>query len=57
LVLASVPFVLCLTIAWLDKSWFDPMLSDPIGRAILAGCSLTWLIATLWAHQIAKADL
>jgi tight adherence protein B len=56
-VLASVPFVLCVTIAWLDRSWFDPMLSDPIGRAILAGCSLTWLTATLWAHQIAKADL
>lgn len=57
LVLASIPFVLCIMIAWLDRSWFDPMLNHPMGRGILLACALAWLIATLWAHQIAKADL
>ncbi|MGB3052206.1 MAG: type II secretion system F family protein [Polyangiales bacterium] len=57
LVLASVPFLLCTMIAWLDRSWFDPMLNKQIGRAILAACALVWTFATVWAHHIAKADL
>jgi len=57
LVLASVPFVLCVIIAWLDRSWFDPMLNHQIGKAILAACSVVWTFATLWAHHIAKVDL
>ncbi|MGB8332659.1 MAG: type II secretion system F family protein [Polyangiales bacterium] len=57
LVLASVPFVLCVIIAWLDRSWFDPMLSHQIGKAILAGCALVWVLASVWAYQIVKADL
>lgn len=57
LVLASVPFVLCIIIAWLDRSWFDPMLNHQLGKAILTGCSLVWTFASLWAHQITKADL
>lgn len=57
LVLASVPFVLCVIIAWLDRAWFDPMLNHQLGRLILAACAVAWLFATLWAHHIAKADL
>ena len=57
LVLASVPFVLCVIIAWLDRSWFDPMLSHPVGQAILGACAVVWTFAALWAHHIAKADL
>ena len=57
LVLASVPFVLCVIIAWLDRSWFDPMLIHAIGRAILGACALVWAFATFWAHHIARADL
>lgn len=57
LVLASVPFLLCIMIAWLDRSWFDPMLNQQVGRAILGACALVWTFATSWAHQIAKADL
>ena len=57
LVLASVPFVLCVIIAWLDRAWFDPMLNHQLGRSILATCAVVWLIAALWAHHIAKADL
>ena len=57
LVLASVPFVLCVIIAWLDRSWFDPMLNHQIGQAILAACSVVWTFATLWAHHIAKVEL
>lgn len=57
MVLASVPFVLCVLIAWLDRAWFDPMLNDPIGKAMLLGCAGVWTFATLWAHHIAKADL
>ena len=57
LVLASVPFLLCIMIAWLDRSWFDPMLNQQIGQAILAACALTWTFATVWAYHIAKADL
>lgn len=57
LVLASVPFVLCVIIAWLDRSWFDPMLNHQVGRAILAVCALVWCGASFWAHHIAKADL
>ena len=56
-VLASVPFVLCVIIAWLDRAWFDPMLNHHIGQTILAACAMAWLAATLWAHHIAKADL
>jgi len=57
LVLACVPFVLCIIIAWLDRSWFDPMLNHQIGKAILLACSLAWIVASLWAYQIVKADL
>jgi len=57
LVLASVPFLLCVMIAWLDRSWFDPMLTQQIGQGILAACALVWTFATVWAHHIAKADL
>jgi tight adherence protein B len=57
LVLASVPFVLCVTIAWLDRSWFDPMLKHHVGRAILGACVVVWGFAVLWAHHIARADL
>jgi tight adherence protein B len=57
LVLASVPFVLCVIIAWLDRSWFDPMLNHQVGKAILGACSVVWTFATLWAHHIAKVDL
>jgi tight adherence protein B len=56
-VLASVPFILCVIIAWLDRAWFDPMLNHHIGQMILAACGTAWLVATLWAHHIAKADL
>jgi len=57
LVLASVPFVLCVVIAWLDRSWFDPMLHHSHGRAILAGCALAWATAGIWAHHIMRAEL
>jgi tight adherence protein B len=56
-VLASVPFVLCVIIAWLDRAWFDPMLNHQIGRATLGACAAVWLFAALWAHHIARADL
>jgi len=56
-VLASVPFVLCVIIAWLDRAWFDPMLNHQIGRSILGACAVVWLFAALWAHHIARADL
>jgi tight adherence protein B len=56
-VLASVPFVLCIVIASLNASWFDPMLNHRIGQAILVACALAWTIASVWAHQIVKADL
>ncbi|MBW2685729.1 MAG: type II secretion system F family protein [Deltaproteobacteria bacterium] len=57
LVLAAMPFVLCVIIAWLDRSWFDPMLHHQIGKAILVACGVVWAFATMWAHHIAKADL
>jgi tight adherence protein B len=56
-VLAAVPFLLCIIIGWLDRTWFDPMLSHSYGRAILVGCTLSWLVAVLWAHYIVQADL
>jgi tight adherence protein B len=57
LVLALVPFVLCLVIAWLDRSWFDPMLNHPYGRGILAACASAWTVATVWAHHIVGTEL
>ena len=57
LVLASMPFLLCVMIAWLNRAWFEPMLTQQVGQAILAACALVWTFATFWAHQIAKADL
>lgn len=57
LVLAAIPFLLCFIIAWLDPTWFDPMLDSDIGRIVLSGCVLTWSIAALWAHHIVGAEL
>lgn len=57
LVLALVPFLLCLVIAWLDRSWFDPMLHHPYGRGVLAACGITWTCATVWAHHIVGTEL
>lgn len=57
LVLALAPFVLCIVITWLDRSWFDPMLHHPHGRGILAGCALAWTVATVWAHHIVGTEL
>jgi tight adherence protein B len=56
-VLAAVPFVLCVIIAWLDRHWFDPMFDHSSGRAILLGCTLSWVVAVVWAHSIVRADL
>ena len=57
LVLASIPFLLCFIIAWLDPSWFDPMLDSDVGKTSLGACAVTWSLAALWAHQIAGAEL
>jgi tight adherence protein B len=56
-VLSFAPFVLCLAIAWLDRSWFDPLIHQPYGRAILAGCGSAWLMAAVWAHHIVGAKV
>ena len=57
IVLSLVPFVLCILIAWLDRSWFDPLLHQSHGRAILAACALAWTTAAIWAHHIVGAEL
>ena len=57
MVLALVPFVLCVVIAWLDRSWFDPMLQRAHGRMVLAGCAVAWTVAVVWAHHIVGAEL
>jgi tight adherence protein B len=57
LVLAAAPLVLCVIIAWLDRAWFDPMLTQVVGRVILGSCVAVWAFAALWAHHIAGADL
>lgn len=57
LVLASMPFLLCTMIGWLDPSWFDPALDHRYGRAILATCAGLWLSASLWAYHIVRVDL
>ena len=56
-VLSVAPFVLCLMIAWLDRSWFDPLVHHPYGHAILAGCASAWLVAAVWAHHIVGAKV
>lgn len=56
-VLSLVPFVLCTVIAWLDRSWFDPLLHQPHGRMILAGCAFAWTTAAVWAHHIVGTEL
>ena len=57
LVLASMPFLLCAAIGWLDPSWFDPLLAHRYGRAILAVCAALWITASLWAYRIVRVDL
>jgi tight adherence protein B len=57
LVLASMPFLLCTVIGWLDPSWFDPLLDHRYGRAILAACAGLWILASLWAYRIVRVDL
>ena len=57
LVLASMPFLLCTVIGWLDPSWFDPVLDHRYGRAIVAVCVGLWVTASLWAYRIVRVDL
>ena len=57
LVLASVPLVLCVIIAWLNPGWFDPMLNHQMGRALLVACLAVWIFSVSWAHHIVKADI
>lgn len=56
-VLSLVPIVLCAVIAWLDRSWFDPLIHHSYGRVILAACALTWTVAAVWAHHIVGTEL
>jgi tight adherence protein B len=56
-VLALVPFVLCVVIAALDASWFQPMLASSLGQTVLGGCALAWGVAALWAYRIAGTEL
>ena len=56
-VLSLVPFVLCIVIAWLDRSWFDPLVHQSYGRGILGACALAWTMAALWAHHIVGTEL
>lgn len=57
LVLASMPFLLCTAIGWLDPSWFDPMIDHRYGRVVLVICSSLWLAASFWAYRIVRVDL
>jgi len=57
LVLASMPFLLCTVIGWLDPSWFDPVLDHRYGRAIVAVCVGLWVTASSWAYRIVRVDL
>jgi len=57
LVLASMPFLLCTAIGWLEPSWFDPLLDHRYGRAILAVCAGLWIAASFWAYRIVRVDL
>jgi len=57
LVLSFIPFLLCFVIAWLDPSWFDPLLNEPHGQGILAACGVAWILAAVWAHQIVGTEL
>lgn len=57
LVLASMPFLLCSVIGWLDPNWFDPVFEHSYGRAILAACASLWIGASLWAYHIVRVDL
>lgn len=57
LVLAATPFVLCSAIAWLDPTWFGPMVASAAGVGLLIGCGVTWCMATIWAHRIVRVDL
>ena len=57
LVLASVPFLLGAMIAWLNPTWFDPMLEQRVGRFVLGACGLVWSTATVWAYQISRTEL
>ena len=56
-VLSLAPFVLCVAIAWLDGSWFDPLVGHAYGRGILVACASAWLIAAVWAHHIVGAEV
>lgn len=55
LVLAIAPFMLCTVIGWLEPTWFDATVEHPIGRMLLAGCGLLWLVAAVWAYRIVEA--
>jgi tight adherence protein B len=56
-VLAAAPFLLCGLIAWLEPTWFDATLHSSQGNVMLGGCTLLWLVATLWAHRIVGVPL
>ena len=57
LVLASMPFLLCTAIGWLEPSWFDPLLDHRYGQAILVVCAGLWIAASFWAYRIVRVDL
>lgn len=57
LVLSIAPIMLCAVIRWLEPTWFDATLQHPVGRMLIVGCVLVWLVAALWARRIVEVPL
>lgn len=56
-VLAAIPFVLLGMIHSLDPHWLTPLFEDPVGRLLLVGAFIVWLIALLLARRILVVDI
>jgi tight adherence protein B len=52
MVMSAMPPVLVIGFSILSPGFFDPLLTDFTGYGIIAGSSLLWVTALVWARQI-----
>ena len=57
IVLAVIPWVLSLLINQMKPGWFEPLLVDAYGYAIIAGALMLWAAALYMANRILDVEV
>lgn len=55
-ILSVLPFVSAILVVVFNPSYLQPLVSDPIGRALLAIGFVLWTLGVVWMRRLARVD-